>query len=129
MSNLWLRFKIWAKVTLVAAVFVYVVLFTYFNASEKVKFWYWFHRQPETTLLLLVVCAFLAGIVTSFLVRTTFRTIRQVHDLQDRTRTQRLDREVADMKAKAAMLQTKSSSAPSEGTPARTPERESGEGV
>lgn len=107
MSNLWLKVKVWFKVTLVAALLVYIILFTYFNASEKAHFWYWFHHQPEETLLVLVLCSFLAGIVASFLFGTTFRTIRQVQELQARSRAQRLDRQIADIHSKAAMLQTK----------------------
>ena len=56
---------------------------------------------------MLVLCAFLAGIVGVILVRTTYRTLRQVRDLKDRTRAQRIDRDMADIRAKAAMLQTK----------------------
>jgi len=107
MGNLWLKFKIWTKVVLVGALFVYVILFTYNNASEPAHFWYWFNRRPQTTLLLLVICSFLAGVIASFLVRTTIRTVRQVQEMKARSRVHRLDREMADMRAKAAMLQTK----------------------
>lgn len=107
MSNFWLKVKIWTKMLLLAAVFVYVILFTYKNAQQRVQFWYWFNHRPDTTLLLLVVCSFLAGAVGALLLRASFRTIRQVQELQERNRAQRLDREVADMKTKAAMLQTR----------------------
>ncbi|HXE51550.1 MAG TPA: hypothetical protein VN541_00960 [Tepidisphaeraceae bacterium] len=107
MSNFWLKVKIWTKMLLLAAVFVYIILFTYKNAQQRVQFWYWFNHRPDTTLLLLVVCAFFAGAIGALLLRASFRTIRQVQDLQERTRAQRLDREVADMKTKAAMLQTR----------------------
>jgi uncharacterized membrane protein YciS (DUF1049 family) len=109
MSNLWLRIKIWFKVTLVAAVFIYIILFTAKNSSKEVQFWYWFNHQPEANLLFLVLCSFLAGIVVSLLIRTTFRTIRQISDLQQRARAQRMDRQIADIHTKAAMLQTKPS--------------------
>jgi uncharacterized membrane protein YciS (DUF1049 family) len=107
MANLWLRIKIWFKVTLVAAVFVYVGCFTYENASEEVRFWYWHNHQPETNLLLLVLCAFGAGVVTALLFRTTVRTMRQINDLKHRSRVNRIDRQIADIHSKAAMLQTK----------------------
>lgn len=107
MGNLWLKIKIWFKVALVAAVFVYVVIFTAKNASEKARFWYWFNHQPETTLLFLVFCAFVAGVIATLLVRTTFRTVRQISELQHRTRIHRMDQQIADIHTKAAMLQTK----------------------
>lgn len=107
MANLWLKIKIWFKVTLIAAVFVYVIMFTAENASEKAHFWYWFNHKPETTLLLLVCCAFVAGVVASLLVRTTIRTMRQISELQHRSRIHRMDQQIADIHSKAAMLQTK----------------------
>jgi len=112
MGNLWLRIRIWSKVTLVALLFLYVILFTFFNAQEKVRFWYWFRHQPQTNLLVLVLCTFLAGVIGALLVRTTFRTIHQVRDLKARNRSQRLDREIADIRTKAAMLQTRSTPPP-----------------
>ena len=120
MGNFWLRFKIWTKVVLVSLLLLYVLLFTYKNAQQKVEFWYWFRHEQPTNLLLLVLCAFLAGIVGAVLVRTTFRTVRQVQDLQERTRAQRLDRDMAEIRAKAAMLQTKSP-APEKSAPAPSP--------
>jgi uncharacterized membrane protein YciS (DUF1049 family) len=107
MANLWLKIKIWFKVTLVAAVFVYVIIFTAENASEKAHFWYWFNHKPETTLLFLVLCAFVAGVAATLLVRTTIRTMRQISELQQRSRIHRMDQQIADIHTKAAMLQTK----------------------
>lgn len=107
MGNVWLKIKIWLKVGLLALVLLYVLFFVYKNAKEPVKLWYWYNHQPQTTVLMLALCSFLAGIVGTLLVRTTFATIRQVNELKDRQRTQRLDRAVADMQAKAAMLRSK----------------------
>ncbi|HEY8747394.1 MAG TPA: hypothetical protein VIM11_05435 [Tepidisphaeraceae bacterium] len=107
MANLWLKFRIWTKVAVIAALVIYVILFTYNNAQPKVELWYWFGHKPQTNLLLLALCSFLAGVVGTVLARTTLRTVRQVQDLQDRARSQRMDREMADIRTKAAMLQTK----------------------
>lgn len=107
MANLWLKIKVWFKITLVCAVFVYVIVFTAKNASEKTRFWYWFNHQPETTLLYLVGGAFVAGIIASFLARTTYRTMRQINELKQRSRIHRMDQQIADIHTKAAMLQTK----------------------
>ena len=107
MGNLWLKFRIWTKVGFVAALVIYVIIFTYKNAQEKVELWYWFGHKPQTNLLLLALGSFMAGVVGTVVARTTLRTIRQVQDLQDRARSQRMDREMADIRTKAAMLQTK----------------------
>jgi hypothetical protein len=66
-------------------------------------------------MLYLVFFAFLIGGLVAILAATTFRTVRQVKELRARNRSGRLEREVADMRAKAAMLQTKPT-----GTPAAT---------
>lgn len=107
MGNVWLKVRIWIKVALLALVLLYVLFFVYKNAKEPVKLWYWYNRQPQTTVLMLALCSFLAGVVGTLLVRTTFSTIRQVNELKDRQRAQRLDRAVADMHTKAAMLRSK----------------------
>src|ERR1700730_6682791 len=110
MGHLWLKIRIWTKVILVSLLVLYVILFTYKNAQERVQLWYWFNHTPETNLLLVVLCSFVAGVVGTILARATVRTIRQVQDLQDRARTQKMGRDMADIRAKAAMLQTKSTS-------------------
>jgi uncharacterized integral membrane protein len=107
MANLWLKIRIWTKVVVISAMVIYVILFTYNNAQERVRLWYWFNHSPETNLLLAVLCSFVAGVVGTILARTTLRTVRQVQDLQDRARSQKMDRDMAEIRAKAAMLQTK----------------------
>jgi hypothetical protein len=72
-----------------------------------VKFWYWFGREPQTSPLFLTFLAFVAGVVVTLLLSTTFKTIRQIRELRSKGRLERLEREHAEMKAKAAMLQTK----------------------
>ena len=71
MARLWLKIKFWSKTTLVSAAVIYVLLFTGFNSSEPVKFWYWFGHAPTEPLLLLVVYAFFAGVIATILVWTS----------------------------------------------------------
>jgi lysylphosphatidylglycerol synthetase-like protein (DUF2156 family) len=106
MGNLWLKIWVWTKGILIAAIALYVLLFVY-NNSEHATVWWWFNHKYESTSLLLIGISFLAGIVSAVLVRTTLRTFRQVQDLRDRNRSQRMERELADMKSKASMLQTR----------------------
>jgi uncharacterized integral membrane protein len=108
MANLWLKIRIWTKIILVTVIVLYVILFTYKNAQEKVQLWYWFNHSPETNLLLVVLCTFVAGVVATLVARATLKTIHQVQELQDRARNQKMGRDMADIRAKAAMLQTKS---------------------
>ena len=106
---MWLKIKIWTKVALFAFVAVYLLIFFLKNNDRDVQFWYWYNRAPQTPVLLLAGLSFLAGVLIAILVRMMFKTVHQVREMRNRSRTERLEREVADMKAKAAMLQTKTS--------------------
>jgi len=107
LGNLWLKIKVWTKVGIVFALFVYAVVFVYQNSSRTVTPWFWFGREPNTSVLILVLCAFLLGVIGTILFRTTFKTLRQIRNLKERTRAERLEREVADMRTKAAMLRSR----------------------
>jgi uncharacterized integral membrane protein len=105
---MWLKIKIWTKGIVFAAIAVYVLLFLYNNSSRApVKFWYWFGHEPETSPLLLAFLAFVGGAIVAILLRTTFTTLRQIREMRAQNRLERLEREHAEMKAKAAMLQTR----------------------
>ena len=107
MGNLWLKIKVWTKISIAAIVALYVLIFVLQNNGEKAKFWFWFGHQYEGSLLSLVFFAFLIGGLVAILATTTVRTIRQIREIRARSRSQRLEDEVASMKAKAAMLQTR----------------------
>ena len=107
---MWLKIKIWAKVVLLTFVTVYLLTFIFKNSDEPAKFWYWFWKPDvETSILYFTLFTFFAGVLTTILVRMMFKTVHQVREMRNKARTERLEREVADMKAKAAMLQTKAS--------------------
>jgi len=107
MNNLWLKIKLWTKIAICAFVAIYLLVFVVKNNGYKVDFWFWYNRQVNETVLLLVSAAFLTGILVAVLVRMMFHTARQVSVMRNTARTEKLEREVADMKTKAAMLQTR----------------------
>src|SRR5207244_6045966 len=108
MGNFWLKIKVWSKVLVVSALVLYGLMFILKNSGQSVKFWFWFFKDPyETSLLLLVFCTFLAGVIAAILAGTTFKTIRQIREMRQRSRSERLARDVEEMKSKAARLQTK----------------------
>ena len=109
MGNLWLKLKIWTKGLLIGAVLIYALLFLLNNSGQSVTFWYWFSHERQTSMLVLVTVAFLAGGGCALLIRTTFTTIKQVRELRTRNRIEKLERSQAEIKAKAAMLQTRTS--------------------
>jgi uncharacterized integral membrane protein len=106
MNEVWLSVKSWTQRLLLAALVLYAVLYIYNNTYE-VKFWFWFKHEHETTVFLLTSGAFLAGVIFTILASTALKTIRQVKDLHSRGRQEKLERDISEMKAKAAMLQTR----------------------
>src|SRR5688572_15018614 len=117
MSSLWLKIWIWTKVVVFSLLTIYLLIFLSKNSDKTAKFWFWFYKDYELPLLLLAFFSFLAGVAGTILVRTTFRTLRQIRDVRGRSRTERLEREVADMRTKAAMLKTRETTAAEEARP------------
>lgn len=112
MSNLWLKVKIWTKGVLVGIVTIYLLLFIFNNLNKKADFWFWFGQEPKTPLLLLVFLCLAVGILGTLLVRTLLGTMRQIREMRVRGRTERLEREVQEMKSKASMIRTRPEGAP-----------------
>jgi len=108
MGTLWLKIKVWTKVALFALLFVYVLAFIFKNIEPRVDLWVWFFKPPiNLSVLLLALVSFLIGVLGTILSRTTFKTLRQVRNLRERTRGERLEREMAEMRTKAAMLRSR----------------------
>lgn len=100
---MWLKIKVWTKVTLFAAVVLYVLIFIFMNGDKTARFWYWPKREPEWPVLFLVLGAFLTGVIGTILIRTTFTTLRQIRDLKVRSLAERRERELQELKRLEAM--------------------------
>ena len=107
MGSLWLKIKVWTKVVVFFGLLIYAGLFIVMNSARPVKPWFWFGHDPDTSVLILVLCAFLTGVVGTILLRTTFKTLKQIREMRDRSRSDRLQREVEEMRTKAAMLRSR----------------------
>jgi uncharacterized integral membrane protein len=107
MGNIWLKIKVWTKLLLFAVVAVYILVFVAKNSETKVDIWVFPNRRPTQSVLVLVLVVFLCGVLVTLLVRTTLTTMRQIRDLRERGRAQRLEKQVSDMQTKAAKLQIK----------------------
>jgi hypothetical protein len=119
MGNFWLKLKVYTKVTVFGLLLLYVLAFVFKNQGNPAKMWVAPEHTLESTVLLVALCAFLAGAVVTILIRTTFITLRQFRDLKERSRTVKLERSVQEMQSKAAMLREKPGTLASE--PAATP--------
>src|SRR5690349_15378902 len=110
MSNVWLKMKVWTKIGIFFLLAVYALFFIWFNSSNAAKFWWWFGHDDPMPVLWLTVFAFLTGVIGTILLRTTFKTIRQFREMRNRSASEQLAKEVAEMKAKearAAAMRTK----------------------
>jgi hypothetical protein len=118
MGNLWLKFRVWTKVAAFGFFLIYALAFTYFNYAQKVKFWLWYRTEPDTSVLGLALVAFLVGVIGTILVRTTLKTVGQIKQLRSRGRSEKMERQMAAMHAKAGRLQTKREGTAVAATPA-----------
>ncbi len=106
MSDAWLTIKVWAKGIVFGAVLLYSALFVYNNSGhDGVHFWWWFGHDKTTTSFLLIATSFVTGAACMFFVETLVRTAWKLRAAGTVRRQLQLEREVAEMKAKAAMLQ------------------------
>lgn len=110
--NLWLRIKIWTKMLALAFVVIYLFFFIYKNADDYANVWVWYAREYHIRVLTLAFCTFLGGILVTLLTRTIFVTVRQIKEATQRARQVQMEKDLADMKQKAARLQTKASGEP-----------------
>jgi uncharacterized integral membrane protein len=107
MPGMWLKIRVWTKLGLLGLVLLYALLFVFNNTGQTVTLWLFFGQQFQSSLLLAVVLSFLAGALLTMLVRTAVSTTRQIRQMKLRNEQERKDRELAELKAKAAMLQTR----------------------
>ena len=113
MSNAILKIKVWTKVILFGLILVYITVFIIQNSENHAQLWVWFGRgkQVQTSVLKLVLAAFLLGVIGTLLVRTSFRTVRQIKEVRERNRTERMERDLVDMRTKAGMLRSRGADA------------------
>ena len=109
MKGYFLKAWLWLKSILLGAVVLYITLFVFNNNNKETKVWWWFNREPAVSLLSLIFTVLMMGVLVTLLVRTIVTTVRQIQETRARTRTMRLEREVAEMRAKAEMLQKRES--------------------
>jgi uncharacterized integral membrane protein len=116
---MWLKIKIWTKVIIFGLIALYGLVF-FLKNDNTVEVWYWPLKPKYTiSLIWLVLIAFLLGGVVTILVRTSFKTLRQIREMRAQNRLDRLEREQADMKAKAAMLQTRTAPSTAQSPPSQ----------
>jgi uncharacterized integral membrane protein len=110
MQNLWLKIKIWTKIVIASLALLFLLIFIFRNYDRPADVWVWFGAEEvHTSVLKLIVSMFFAGVLGTLLARMAFGTLRQIRELRERNAAAQIHTDVADLKAKAAMLQTKPS--------------------
>src|SRR4029079_4289443 len=109
---MWLKIKIWTKGILFGLIAFYALVF-FLKNDNRVEVWYWpWKDKYAISLIWLVLIAFVLGGIVTILIRTTLKTPRQIRELRAQNRLDRIEREHAEMKSKAAMLQTRTAPTP-----------------
>jgi hypothetical protein len=118
MNDTWQKIKFWARITLFSVIALYVIGFFIANRNAYVTpaIDFIFHTWTAPNLLLVLILDSVFSIFGWWLFRTVFRALRQMQQMRATSRTGKLEREVADMKNKAAMLQVKPAT-PADPTP------------
>lgn len=106
---MWEKLKLYTKMTVFGAMALYVLAFIFMNRDRVVdgelKLIFTTFNRPS--ILLVLPITGVLSIVAWWLIRTIFKTVRQFRALRERSRTAKLEKEVAEMRAKAGMLQTR----------------------
>jgi hypothetical protein len=119
MGTFWEKFKFWTKAIVfgVAALYLLIVVTLNWNLTIKGDLNLIFTKFTDPHVLTVLLVTAVLSIVGWWLFRTVIRTLRQWQTLQDRSRTARLEKEMAEMRAKAQMLQTRDTPTPAPAAP------------
>jgi hypothetical protein len=107
MGNVWLKIKVWTKIGIFVLALIYLIIFIYNNSGQPLKVWVWFGHQWDTSALEIIPTLLVAGAVGIWLIRMAIRTVRQIKQIRMEDLDVQTQKDVADLKAKAGMLQTK----------------------
>ncbi len=104
---MWQSIKVYSKLIAITIVIIYALAFVYTNSAKAVTFWWWYNRELQTSVLFLTAGAFIAGVLAWVLFRALWKTLRQLRTVRARAKTEQMERDVAEMKAKASILKTR----------------------
>lgn len=109
MQSIWQKLWFFTRIVLMSAGAICVLLFVIFNIRATVKpgVDLLVTDYPEPSLLFVLFWTALISIAGWWLFWTIFRTIKTLRNSRERSKVDRLTREVEEMKVKAARLQTK----------------------
>ena len=114
MKTTWLKIKLWSKVTVFGGIALYVVGFIIANRNARIdpSLDFLFKKYDNANVLLVLLLTGLFSVFGWWLFKTVFKTIRQMRDVKRRAHLERIEREHAEMIAKAAKLQMRPEAGP-----------------
>jgi len=117
--SIWQKIWFWTKLGLGALVVIHTVLFIVLNMNVRVQptLSLIYTRYESPSVLWVVMWTAVLSVVGWWLFRAVYKTLRQMQDAYDRQSKQKMERDVADMQEKVAMLQTRADPTPTEATP------------
>lgn len=112
MITFWQKFVAGAKLVLLVLLGIHIVLFVILNIAAVVdtRLSLIYRSFDRPNFLLVMLLTSMISIFGWWLFRTTYKTVRQLNESRTRARVTRTERDIADMRAKAAMLHTKPAS-------------------
>lgn len=110
---MWEKIKFWMKAIAFAVVALFVGSFLLVNRNARVQpaLDFVVTKLEAPSLLAVLFWTSVLSIFGWWLLRTLIKATRQWRKMQEKSRTAKLEKEVAEMKAKAGMLQTKETAA------------------
>ncbi len=102
-SDTLLKVRVWTKIILLSLVAIYSIVFILVNARGSIDIWLF----PTVTIIGIspivgLIAAFLLGALVTLLIRTVFTTWKQFRLSRESGRTDRLEREIQEMKLRSS---------------------------
>ncbi|MEM1012357.1 MAG: hypothetical protein AAGI46_09055 [Planctomycetota bacterium] len=101
-SDTLLKVRIWTKVTLLSIVAIYTIVFVLLNGRGTIDVWLFPTVTLNTSPIVGLLAAFVLGALAMLLTRMAFATLRQAKTAREKGRTDRLEREIQEMKLRAS---------------------------
>ena len=111
---MWEKIKLWTRIILFSALALYLLIVIAVNWELRVDgvLQLVFVKFEKPRVLLVLLATAIVSIFGWWLMRTVFKALRQLQSVRERSRTTRLEKDLAEMKAKASMLQKKEATTP-----------------
>src|SRR4051812_13164732 len=106
---MWEKIKLWTRVVVFGALTLYLLVVVLMNWDKRLngplQLVFITFESPRVLVVLLVTA--LVSVLGWWLTKTVYKTTRQFRSVRERSRTAKLEKEMAEMRVKAGMLREK----------------------